>query len=53
MGSSLTPIFYIAVPLNATNTPLYGSCKLETRSVSSVVGRNTSNKSTPVNMPWK
>ncbi len=30
--------------LNAANTPLYGSCKLETRSVSSVVVRKTSIK---------
>ena len=32
--------------LNAANTPLYGSCKLETRSVRSAVVQNTSNTST-------
>ena len=41
-GSSCEPHFYIPIPLNAANTPLYGSCKLETRSVSSVVIRKTS-----------
>ena len=47
-GSSCEPHFYIPILLNAANTPLYGSCKLVTRSVSSVVGRKTSNTSTYV-----
>ena len=51
-GSSCEPHFYIPIPLNAANTPLYGSCKLEKRSVSSVAVRNTSNTSTYVNMRW-
>ena len=41
-----TPFFYIPIPLNAANTPFYGSCKLETRSVRSAVVQNTSNTST-------
>ena len=49
-GPSCEPHFYIPIPLNAANTPLYGSCKLETRSASSVVVRKTSNTSTYVNM---
>ena len=44
MGSSCEPHFYIPIPLNAANTPFYGSCKLETSSVSSVVVRKTSIK---------
>ena len=58
-GSSCEPHFYIPIPLNAANTPLYGSCKLETRSVSSVVVRNTSIKqvynlqSTQVVVHWR
>ena len=43
-GSSCEPHFYIPIPLNAANTPLYGSCKLKTRSVSYVVVRKTSIK---------
>jgi len=41
-GSSSEAHFYIPIPLNAANTPLYGSCKLETRSVSYVVVWKTS-----------
>ena len=52
-GSSCEPHFYIPITLNAANTPLYGSCKLETRSVSSVVVRKTSNTSTYINMRWR
>ena len=52
-GSSCEPHFYIPIPLNAANTPLYGSCKLETLSVSSVVVRKTSNTSTYVNVRWR
>ena len=44
-GSSCEPHFYIPIPLTAANTPLYGSSKLETRSVSSGVVRRTSNTS--------
>ena len=35
-GSSCKPHVYIPIPLHAANMPLYGSCKLESRSVSQI-----------------
>jgi len=43
---SREPNFYTPIPLNATNTPFYDNCKLDTRSVSSVVVQNTPSTST-------